>query len=396
MKPKSLLLLTFTFVLSVLASCGGGGNPEGGIGGSGAPLGTLRMSITDAPSCGYDAVNITIEKVRVNQNASAGDSDAGWVDIDVVPAQRVDLLSLSNGVLLTLGETPLAAGKYTQMRLVLAANDSANPLANSVVPTGGAESPLTTPSAQQSGLKADVDIDVAANQLADFVIDFDACRSVVSAGNSGKYILKPVIDVVPNYISGVRGFVDLSVTSPETVVSLQQSGVVVKSTVPDVSGAFLLEPVAPGTYDLVVTAPGHATEVVRGVVVADSVVTDVDTSATAFDPPVSAIGVVAGVVTMTPVPVDASLVATQTLTGGTVIDVGALPADADTGAYGFELPVGAPQVATWTSAGGLVFAPDAGAAGHYTIQAAAEGATQASGLLTVTSGATVTANFTFP
>jgi uncharacterized YccA/Bax inhibitor family protein len=50
------------------------------------------------------------------------------------------------------------------------------------VPTGGERDPLTTRSAQQSGLTASVDIDVAANQLADFVIDFDACKSVVSAG----------------------------------------------------------------------------------------------------------------------------------------------------------------------------------------------------------------------
>ena len=76
---------------------------------------------------------------------------------------------------------------------MLASNGGANPLANSVVPTGGGETALTMPSAQQSGLKMNVDIDVAAGQIADVVLDFDACKSVVRRGNSGQYNLKPVI-----------------------------------------------------------------------------------------------------------------------------------------------------------------------------------------------------------
>ncbi|HEY9025998.1 MAG TPA: DUF4382 domain-containing protein, partial [Burkholderiaceae bacterium] len=282
---KRLLQTTLCAFSLVLSACGGGGNPEGGIGGTGAPQGTLRMSMADAPSCGFDAVNITVTDVLVNQNASAGDGDAGWVDIPVSPAARIDLLSLTNGTLYTLGETPLAAGTYTQMRLVLAANDASNPFANSVVPTGGSETALTTPSAQQSGLKANVDITVAANQLADFVIDFDACKSVVTAGNSGKYLLKPVITVVPNFISGVQGYVEASLANGDTHVELEQDGVVVSSTVPDSTGQFLLEPVAPGTYDLVITAPGRATSVVTGVVVSSELVTQLDTAATPMTPP---------------------------------------------------------------------------------------------------------------
>ena len=47
------------------------------------------------------------------------------------------------------GQTQLPAGKYTQLRLVLAANDATHPFANSVVPSGGSEVALTTPSGQQ-------------------------------------------------------------------------------------------------------------------------------------------------------------------------------------------------------------------------------------------------------
>jgi hypothetical protein len=53
----------------------------------------------------------------------------------------------------------------------------------------------------------------------------------------------------------VQGFVDPSLANGQTVVSLEQGGVLVKSTVPDITGSFQLTPVAPGAYDLVLTAP---------------------------------------------------------------------------------------------------------------------------------------------
>src|SRR5437763_218128 len=114
---------------ALIAACGGGGG-IGGTGSAGA-LGTLNVSLTDAPSCGYDAVNVTIQKVRVHKSASAADSDSGWSEVNLGAGKRVNLLTLTNGVLESLGQTALPAGKYTQLRLVLADNGAANPLANS-------------------------------------------------------------------------------------------------------------------------------------------------------------------------------------------------------------------------------------------------------------------------
>jgi hypothetical protein len=396
MKIKLLVLSALASLVLALGACGGGSAPEGGIGGSGAPLGTLKLSLADAPACGYDAVNITVQEVRVNQSATAGDGDAGWYTISLAPPQRLDLLSLTNGVLFELGQTPLPAGTYTQMRLVLSPNTAGSPLANSVVPTGGSEVPLTTPSAQQSGLKANIDIDVHANQLADFVVDFDACKSVVSAGNSGKYLLQPVITVVPNLISGVAGYVDPAIANGQTMVSLEQGGVEVKSTVPDPTGKFLLEPVVPGTYDLVIAAPGRATAVVTAVVVSDQLLTSINTSATDVNPPASATGTIQGTVSTGVLPIDALVGAGQALTGGDTITVGAIPADAVTGTYALVLPTGAPVVAPFAAGLPLAFAPDAGAAGIYTVTAASGGATKSAGPITLADGATVTQDFVFP
>ncbi|MCA0213465.1 MAG: DUF4382 domain-containing protein [Proteobacteria bacterium] len=378
-----------------LAACGGGGGGGGDTASGGT--GTLRLAMTDAPACGFDTVNVTVEKVRVHQSSTAADADGGWSEVVLNPARRMDLLSLTNGVLSELGQVALPAGRYTQLRLVLADNSNANPLANSVKPTGEAETALTTPSAQQSGLKMPVQIDVAANQLADFVLDFDACKSVVSAGNSGKYLLKPVISVIPRLVSGVSGRVDASLPMGSTMVSLQDGGVTVRATAPDAAGNFLLQPVPVGTYTFVMTAPGRTTLVVRGVPVTSGSVSTLGTSTLVLAPAASPVGTLAGTVTTASSPVDALTRALQSLSGGPVIELAARPVDSVAGTFRHELPTAAPQVANWAGLAGVpVFAADTTVAGQYSLQAVAGTAARQAGPLTLAPGATVTTTFVFP
>ena len=387
--------LAAALVLALSACGGGGGGSSGGT--ATADSGTFRVALTDAPACGYDHVNVTVQKVRVHQSSTASDADDGWSEVVLSPAQRFDLLGLTNGVLAELGQTQLPAGHYSQLRLVLASNDSATPLANSVVPTGGTdEIALTTPSAQQSGLKMNVDIDVAANQMADFVLDFNACKSVVRAGNSGHYLLKPVVSVIPRFASGVVGYVDAAVANGNTSVSVQQGGVVVKATAPDSTGKFVLEPVAAGTYDLVITAPGHVTTVITGVPVADATVTTLNGSTSQFTLATAATGNAVGTVTTPTTPIDATVRATQTLANASTIEVASGAVDATTGAYAFALPASAPMVATYVAAPGTPsFAADATAGAKYGLQATSAGVTKSAGPVTITSGGTVTTNFSF-
>lgn len=377
-------------LLAGLAACGGGG---GGV--SSADSGTFRLALTDAPACGYDAINLTIQKVRVNQSSSASDTDSGWSEIVLSPARRVNLLNLTNGVLDELGQTPLPTGKYTQLRMILADNSGATPLANSVVLTSDkTEVALKTPSGQQSGVKANINIDIAANKMADFVLDFDACKSVVVAGNSGQYLLKPVVSVIPRYISGVAGFVDaISLANGNTSVSVQQGGAVIKATTPDSTGRFLLQPVAPGSYTLVMTAPGHSTAVVTNVAVLTETVTSVNTALTSLNPPVSASGTASGTA-----PVNTLVRVLQPLTAGTSVEVAGKFVDGTTGSYSYPLVVNAPLVAPYVAAPGvLVFAPDTAAAGKYTLSASLTGKTDQTVVLgTLAAGATITKTITFP
>jgi len=368
MKIKTTAAAAAVAAALLATGCGGG------IGGTGAEMGTLRASVTDAPSC-YEEVNVTIRAVRVHQSSGAEDDDAGWSEIAVEPAKRVNLVTLTNGVLEELGEASLPAGKYTQLRLVLAENDNADPLANSVVPIGGTETALATPSAAQSGLKLNVDIDVEADKVADVVLDFDACKSVVPRGNSGQYNLKPVITattVVSDAGMRVVGYVDPSIALSTTAVSVQTGGAPVKATVPDAAGRFVLYPVPAGNYDLVVTSAGHVTAVMTGVPVVTTEPTEVNTAELPIAPGAATMRTVNGTVA----PATATVRALQTLTSGNSFEVSWGTVDATTGAFSFALPIEAPvKLAYVADPTTLDFTADAAVAGEYTLEARSEEAT---------------------
>jgi hypothetical protein len=372
----------------MLAACGGGN------GDSGTSMGTLHASLTDAPSCGYDAVHVTIDRVRVHQSASAADTDSGWSEVVLSPPKRVDLLTLTNGVLEELGQTQLPAGTYTQLRLVLAPNDAANPLANAVTPTGGTETALTTPSGTQSGVKLNADVTVAADKIADVVLDFDACKSVVKRGNSGQYNLKPVVAVTPVLSdAGLRviGYVDPALALPTTNVSVQLAGVPAKATVPDATGKFVLYPVPSGNYDLVVSAAGRVTAVMTAVPVTTTAFTTVNSSTLPIAPPAATLRSVTGSVT----PASATVRATQALTGGPTVEVQWGAVDAVSGAFAFSLPIEAPLKTSYVAnPSALNFVADAGAAAKYTLEAVSAGVTKTQPI--DVSAAVPPVAFTFP
>ncbi|ARN22098.1 DUF4382 domain-containing protein [Piscinibacter gummiphilus] len=384
----------------LLTACGGGGNTGGG-GGIGGTGGTMRLSITDAPACGYDTLHVTIERVRVHQSASAADGDAGWSEIVLSPARRIDLLTLTNGTLADLGEVTLPAGRYTQVRLVLADNAAAGVPANAVRPTGSPETALTTPSAQQpGGLKLAAGIDVTEGQVAEAVLDFDACKSIVRRGTAGQYNLKPVISVIPVRAGGgdrlissqrVTGYLDPSIAAGASV-SMQLDGVPVKATVPDPAGRFVLYPVPVGTYDLVVTAPGRAVAVVSGVPVSASSETRLNDASHPVLPPTSSPRAVTGRVQ----PPTATVRALQTVPGGPAVEVAWGPVDAGSGDFDLSVPVGLPVRAVYARPPAMLdFAVNLAGTPSARIDARSDGARQT---LDIDPTATTVppANFSFP
>jgi hypothetical protein len=365
----ALLLAAF------LAGCGGGDGADSG--GSG----TLGVSLTDAPACGFDAVNVTVRQVRAHQSAAADGSAGGWSEITLQPARKINLLDLTNGVLDHLGETALPAGHYTQLRLMLSANDASNPFRNSVIRSSGsgAQLALTTPSAVQTGIKLVHGFDVPAGERVDLVLDFDACKSIVARGN-GEYLLKPVVKVVPTARNGITGHVDAVLLGSNVVISAQRNGTVIRSTVPQApSGAFLLARLEPGDYDVVIAAQDRATAVIDAVPVADSAsLVVISTEADPIVLPMSATRTISGHATLNPPSAaDEAVVvaARQTFGGGPTVTVKWQAADLLTGAYALSLPVGAPLLGTYLVGGTLPIPldPQVALAGRYTVEASASG-----------------------
>lgn len=374
---RTLSLIASLSTAGLLAACGGGGSGSGSE--PAAAAGTLSVSLTDAPSCGYDAVNVTVNKVRVNKNASASDTDGGWTDITLNPARKINLLNLTNGVLDPLGQTALDSGHYSQLRLVLDPN-TGNTLANSVVLSGSkTEISLDTPSAVQSGLKLGHEFDVAAGQRVDLVLDFDACKSIVTKGN-GKYALKPVINVIPTVLNGISGFVS---GGANVIVSAQQNGVIMRATAPNATtGEFYLARVVPGNYDVVITADARSTAVIAAVPVATTTTTTVvSTAAVPIALQIAAAGRdISGRITYPVNYADAGYVgAQQTFSAGPKVTVRYQGIDVTTGAYTIaNLPTSAPLLGAYSTTLPIVFAPKGDTTpgtGKYTVEASAVGLT---------------------
>jgi hypothetical protein len=271
----------------------------------------------------------------------------------------------------------LSAGRYSQVRLVLAENRPGDAMANAVQPTGGNEVALATPSAQQSGLKLQAHLDVASGQTTDLLLDFDACKSIVNAGGSG-YILKPVIGLVPRVASTIQGVVTTTLSLGSTTVAAQQAGATVRATTPDASGNFSLPYLAQGTYTLVITSEGRATGVVTSVP-AGTGTTVVSTAATAINLPTSSMAEVTGTVsastlsggnTVTAPVTDANVRAMQSLSG-LPIEIRNQPVDAVLGTYQMRLPTAAAVKAAYAASGPLAFSPESATAGQYTVEAQA-------------------------
>ena len=142
--------------------------------------GFFRLMLTDAPLdlSDVEAIYITVSEVAVKKASS----DNYIVVLD--EETEFELLELKDNPQ-PLVETYLEAGHYTGIRLVL---ESAR------IIVGGVEYELKVPSME---IKINVEFDVTEDGEITVTLDFDAENSihVVEAGQSGFFILNPVIRV---------------------------------------------------------------------------------------------------------------------------------------------------------------------------------------------------------
>jgi hypothetical protein len=168
----------------------------GGSGGSTAPTGTLKLSITDKMSDDFKNVVISIREIRVvpagKENAS--DNDPGLpVVVSFATPKVIDVMQLQF-IQEALGDVVLPAGTYNQVRLILEPNPNGQQQpANYLVLNSDSTNtkiPLTTPSAQQSGLKVLGPIEIKPGIINALMIDFDPNTAIVARAN-GAYNFKP-------------------------------------------------------------------------------------------------------------------------------------------------------------------------------------------------------------
>ncbi|GAA0877484.1 hypothetical protein GCM10009119_04520 [Algoriphagus jejuensis] len=205
----------------------------------------VNFRLVDAPA-DYDEVWIEVLALRVKANHKGGEmdeNDDSWNEIVYDGPKMVNLLNLTGGNSILLGSENFPEGEIDQIRLILGDNN--------YLVKDGQEITLKTPSAQQSGLKIKVDQEIHGGESYDLIIDFDAAKSIVTAGNSGNVILKPVLRAYLEESQGIQGQV-LPLEAQPIMVTIAGQGAEV-NTFADKTGKYAVMGLVPGSYSITLT-----------------------------------------------------------------------------------------------------------------------------------------------
>lgn len=214
----------------------------------------VQLKLVDEPG-DYEEVNIEIIDIQYQSN-----EDESWQSFtpELGYPINVDITELIAGNSLLLTDEVLPIGILKQVRLVLSDNNT--------LKIEGEEGviPLETPSAEQSGLKLNIDEKLEAGLVYSFILDWNVQKSIVKAGNSGKHILRPVIKVNAEISSGsISGKVIEMIENVETPIAEQVievytlDDVLVKDTLTNENGDFVFQGLEGGDYILKISKEGY-------------------------------------------------------------------------------------------------------------------------------------------
>lgn len=175
------------------------------VGTNGDVSGQLTVKLTDAPGDILEA-NVTITRVAVvpTDDSASGDANDGGIEVLSEDPLTVDLVQLQEGVTETLGQVEIPEGSYSQIRLVTAR--SATVYYEDAAGTKQ-KAQVRLPSAGETGVKINFEeftIDESGDEI-EVTLDFDVEESFVTAGQTGTYVFKPVVQARSVVVNGQTG-----------------------------------------------------------------------------------------------------------------------------------------------------------------------------------------------
>ena len=194
MKYNKIIL----FIASFLIVFGFSGCGDSSSDGDNVQTGTLSLNLTDAPV--VDELNVT--GVYITVTGVEYHTADGWKTMDEfnTSINPINLLDWQDGESISLGDFQLPAGKYTQIRFMLdAEEETVQPKSNtgcSIEFDGDRNETLYVPSGSQTGYKAIGNYEVPVNGRVSMTADFDVRKSIVESRNGTYYKLKPTIKLV--------------------------------------------------------------------------------------------------------------------------------------------------------------------------------------------------------
>lgn len=233
MKTMKWSIIVALGAITVLSACSKSSNSSGG------NAARLQVRLTDKPNPDVSQVWIDVREIQIIRSDSGGP-----VTLSGAHPGVYNLLDLTNGKDTLLADAMIPAGTISQIRLILGNN-------NYIVTSTGEKISLKTPSGQESGIKVQVHQSVSGGILYRLVLDFDAGRSIVFAGNSGNVLLKPVIRILSFAPSGgdIKGIV-VPASVRTWVFAIQGADTIGSTSTDTTHGNYFFKDVPAGNYAL--------------------------------------------------------------------------------------------------------------------------------------------------
>lgn len=169
-------LVSLIVAAGLLAGCDGGGQAS-----FDGQMGTIQVSLTDAPADYIGSAEVVISEAYV---VSAVNEERHHLLLPEDGPRTFDLMELRGGLEEFLGEVSVPEDVYSQLRLVV---DSATVtlIDGETFGDGSRTRDLFVPSGAQSGIKVALDepIEAEEGQVTLVVVDFDVNESFVLQGN---------------------------------------------------------------------------------------------------------------------------------------------------------------------------------------------------------------------